>query len=240
MGLRSFSSSISATALPKDVSDFPSAFFLDIEVFQRSGLKAPKPNATIPAQVLDAIGDDVQIRTTIGAHFFSVFPWMAVVSRKKLYQEIAAPSFALDSDVALLVLCMKLVNERHLIVLEGPRNSLYELTKDFYSTVESSGVGSIRLIQAGILIMLYEIGHGISPEAYISVGRTGRLGQAVGLHDTAGVPQLAMEPETWDDMEERRRVWWAVYVLDRYASLRNMTSLSLSLSLSLSYIIIGM
>ena len=73
----------------------------------------------------------------------------------------------------------------------------------------------IRLLQAGILIAVYEIGHAIYPEAYLSIGHCGRLGQAIGLHDTTGVPQLALEPESEDEIEERRRVWWAVYILDR-------------------------
>ena len=229
VGLRPSNSSLSTRDFAprtQPTSDFPSAFFLDVELFQRSGLKAPKPDMAIPVHVLNAIGDEVQIRTIVGAHFFSVFTWMAVVSRKKLYQEISVPCFALDPSVALLVLCMKLLNEKEAVALQGPRNSLYEMAKDFYSAVESCGIGSIRLIQAGIMIILYEIGHGIAPEAYMSIGRTGRLGHAIGLHDTARVPQLGLEPESWDDMEERRRVWWAAYILDRYASLHVVLPLS--------------
>ncbi len=56
---------------------------------------------------------------------------------------------------------------------------------------------------------------------HISIGHLARLGQAIGLHDTAGIPQLALEPTTWDEMEERRRVWWALWILDRYARIRN-------------------
>ena len=118
-------------------------------------------------------------------------------------------------DVVLLVLCMKLVNDRLGSEVQDPRTRLYTIAKNFFLTVESSGFTSIRLLQAGLLLCLYETGHAIYPQAYISVGHIGRLGQAIGLHDTDGVPQLALEPGSWDEMEERRRVWWAVYILDR-------------------------
>lgn len=72
----------------------------------------------------------------------------------------------------------------------------------------------LRIDFIAILICLYETGHAIYPQAYISIGHVGRLGQAIGLHDT-DMPQLALEPGNWDQMEERRRVWWAVYILDR-------------------------
>ena len=203
---------------PPNGPEFPSTFFLDVEIFQRRQIKAPKPRHAIPSEVLVAIGDDKEIRTTVNFYFFSTFTWMATVSKKKLHQDIIRAD-GLEADVALLVLSMKLVNERIPIVQETPYTSLYVMTKDFYSKVESSGIGSIRLLQAGILIALYEIGHSVYPEAYLSIGHCGRLGQAIGLDDTAGIPQLALEPETWDEMEERRRVWWAVFTLDRYTNI---------------------
>lgn len=97
----------------------------------------------------------------------------------------------------------------------NPRTDLYASAKAFYELVESSRITSIRLLQAGILIAVYETGHAIYPAAYLTIGRCARVGHAIGLHDTAMIPQLALEPRNWDEMEERRRVWWAVYILDR-------------------------
>lgn len=156
----------------------------------------------------------MEIRTIINFYFFSTFTWMATVSKKKLYDDIVRTN-DLKAEVALLILSMKLVNERIPTVQGTPRTPLYAMTKEFYSMVESSGVGSVRLLQAGILTTLYEVRHSVYPEAYFSIGHCGRLGQAIGLDDTVGIPQLALEPESWDEMEERRRVWWAVFILDR-------------------------
>jgi hypothetical protein len=194
---------------------FPSVFFLDVNVFKRRRLKAPKPQMTIQDNIFREIGNDLDIRATVGAYFFSTATWMSIVSKKQLHQEISSFPIEMAPDVVLLILCMKLVNDRLGPEVQDPRTRLYAVTKNFFLTVESSGFASIRLLQAGILLCLYETGHAIYPQAYISIGHIGRLGQAIGLHDTDGVPQLALEPGSWDEMEERRRVWWAVYILDR-------------------------
>jgi hypothetical protein len=191
---------------------FPNSFFLDVNVFKRRRLKAPRPQMSIHDNIFTEIGNDLEIRATVGAYFFSTATWMSIVSRN-IHQEISAP-IEMAPDIVLLILCMKLANERLTFDIQDPRTRLYSLAKNFFLTVESSGFASIRLLQAGILLCLYETGHAIYPQAYISIGHIGRLGQAIGLHNT-GVPQLALEPGNWDEMEERRRVWWAVYILDR-------------------------
>jgi hypothetical protein len=194
---------------------FPSVFFLDVNVFKRRRLKAPMPQMATQDNIFKEIGNDLDIRATVGAYFFSTATWMSIVSKKQLHQEISAFPIEMAPDVVLLILCMKLVNDRPTAGVHDHRTRLYAVAKNFFLAVESSGSASIRLLQAGILLCIYETGHAIYPQAYISIGHIGRLGQAIGLHDTDGVPQLALEPGSWDEMEERRRVWWAVYVLDR-------------------------
>lgn len=201
-------------ALPGSTT-FPSVFFLDVNVFKRRRLKAPKPQMTIQDNIFREIGNDLDIRATVGAYFFSTATWMSIISKKQFHQEISAFPIEMPPDVVLLVLCMKLINDRLGSEVQDPRTRLYTIAKNFFLTVESSGFTSIRLLQAGILLCLYETGHAIYPQAYISIGHIGRLSQAIGLHNTDGVPQLALEPGSWDQMEERRRVWWAVYILDR-------------------------
>jgi hypothetical protein len=139
---------------------------------------------------------------------------MSIVSKKQLHHGIFAFPIEMAPDVLLLILCMKLVNDRPTAEVHDHRTRLYAVAKNFFLAVESSGFASIRLLQARILLCTYETGHAIYPQAYISICHIGRLGQAIGLHDADGVPQLALEPGSWGEMEERRRVWWAVYVLD--------------------------
>lgn len=69
---------------PVTASSFPNAFFLDVEAFQRHKMTAPIPQMAIPDQVQRAIGTGFEIRAIVGAHFFSVFTWMAIVSKAKI------------------------------------------------------------------------------------------------------------------------------------------------------------
>lgn len=64
-----------------------------------------------------------------------------------------------------------------------------------------------------VLIALYEIGHGIYPSAYVSIGTCARYGLALGLDRELNV--FDNSPRRWIELEEKRRAWWAVLILDR-------------------------
>jgi len=90
--------------------------------------------------------------------------------------------------------------------------------KSFYTYVEAQNGLSIQTIQALLLISLYELGHGIYPAVYLSIGHAARLGHAMGIHER-GVPQMLPRCTTWTEQEERRRVWWGVVILDRFLNI---------------------
>ena len=56
--------------------------------------------------------------------------------------------------------------------------------------LESRGLISTVLLQAVLLISLYEAAHGIYPAAFLSVGHCAQLGHAMGLHDRQNVTQM--------------------------------------------------
>lgn len=131
-------------------SNFPSSFFLDVNVFRRHRMKAPKPQLTVQDNILREIGDDVDIRTTVGAYFFAFPGWMAIISKKQFYQEISALPIEIGPDVTLLILCMKLITHHPPAdPKKSVRTNLYATAKNFFLTVESSGFASMRLLQAG-------------------------------------------------------------------------------------------
>jgi hypothetical protein len=70
------------------------------------------------------------------------------------------------------------------------------------------------MIQAGLLISVYELGHAIMPAAYISIGSCAREGIALGIHER-NAPQMLRQPVNWPAWEERQRVWWLIIILDR-------------------------
>lgn len=99
-----------------------------------------------------------------------------------------------------------------------PQTQLYQDVKSFYQYIETSNGFSVQMIQALLLIALYEVGHGIYPAAYLTIGNAARIGRGVGLHDQAA-PQMLPRCSTWTEQEERRRLWWGIVVLDRFANI---------------------
>ncbi|RDW58996.1 fungal specific transcription factor domain-containing protein [Aspergillus mulundensis] len=68
-----------------------------------------------------------------------------------------------------------------------------------------------------ILVSLYELGHGIYPAAFLTIGACARYAVALGLdrdiflwdHTESG----------WAAMEEKHRAWWAVVILERHMNI---------------------
>lgn len=96
----------------------------------------------------------------------------------------------------------------------NPRIPLYYTVKHFNLEVESSSVFSILVLQAGVLIALYELGHAIYPAAFLTIGACARYAHALGINVSRGLNSRKVL--TLVEVEERRRVWWAIIILDRY------------------------
>ncbi|KAL5314983.1 hypothetical protein ACEPPN_017633 [Leptodophora sp. 'Broadleaf-Isolate-01'] len=143
----------------------------------------------------------------------TVHTWMPIVSRKRFFENVPTPSAtpgSLRSDYALLILCMEL--SMWIPGEQNPRTRAYLAAKTFYLDLEIQGIASIQVLQALILIALYETGHAIFPSAAVSVEACVRYGQALGINWEAKYPEK--KPFAWVDREEQNRVWWAVFMLE--------------------------
>jgi hypothetical protein len=92
------------------------------------------------------------------------------------------------------------------------QSSLYITVKSVISLLESTNFLSLELVQCRLLVAFYEIGHGISPAASISIAAGARTARALGLNKQWVRPEFGGHTI---DAEEERRVWWAVFNLDR-------------------------
>jgi hypothetical protein len=108
------------------------------------------------------------------------------------------------------------------LILEVPGTSssvledaLYIKVKELTASLDIAGVFSLLKLQANLIIAIYEMGHGIFPTAYISMGSCVTQAMALGIHDR-NAPQILEQPRTWVEWEERQRVWWLIVILDRY------------------------
>jgi hypothetical protein len=119
--------------------------------------------------------------------------YFRIVSKLRLYRELSAPRNCRKPDTALLLMTMQL-HTRSLDSSNPPNHELYRLAKACCSYVEKSNIFSVRLLQATLLITLYEIANAIYPAAYLSVGHCARLGHAMGIHDLKRAPQMLHTP----------------------------------------------
>jgi hypothetical protein len=153
----------------------------------------------------------------IEEYFATVHTYFPMISKIRLYQHLANPLHEPGADIALLFLAMKLACSE---IAEGmpPQTQLYQDVKSFYHYNEAQNGFSIQMIQALLLIALYETGHSIYPAAYLSIGNAARLGYAIGLQNRK-CPKMLPRCNTWTEQEERRRVWWAILILDRFINI---------------------
>lgn len=193
---------------------FPAVFFLDSEIYQESRFDISRPALSVPREVFGLVKED-EIRGTVELYFSTIHKWLPVVSRKRLFSTLSSPDACQGAELALLLLCMKLITQVPPDDSRSARNTLYLTTKTFFHVVESSASMTVRLVQSALLLCAYEIGHGIYPAAFLGAGHCARLVYALGLHDRKGAPQMIKRPGSWAEQEEMRRVWWGTLLVDR-------------------------
>jgi hypothetical protein len=202
--------------------EFLAIRFLDPAVFHRMGLEIPNVDVAISKAVTNWVGSISDIQVTSNTHFDTVHTWMPIISKRTFAQNLLHLLSHKKAELFLLILSMKLCCSP----VTASRTVLYRVVKQFYFDIESAGVLSIRVLQAGIFIALYELGHAIYPAAMLTVGNCAHYATTLGVDKTAnavGVMQLS-----WVQEEEYRRAWWGITILDRFVKASILLHYSLS------------
>lgn len=197
------------------ISVFPSMFFLEGEMFAEGRMTILKPDLKVPNDVAATLGSVVDLQDIVERYFENVHLWLPFVSKKRMQLTLSNPKLNLTADLALLLLCMKLITQSSHGNPQAAQTPLYSLAKRQITFVESGALLSLQLLQATILTAAYEIGHAIYPAAYLTTGHCARLGHLLGLNDRHAVPQMLRRSGAWAEIEETRRCWWACMLLDR-------------------------
>lgn len=137
---------------------------------------------------------------------------MPFIHQQDLHAQLANQSSQLNNSEVLLLACIKILCQP----IEGDTRAQfspqYLAIKTAFVSAEVNGVLSVRLLQALVVLLLYEFSHGIYPSAYFTLGTCARYLAALGISR----PSLpSEEPIDWVDAETRRRLWWAIYTMER-------------------------
>ncbi|KEF56228.1 uncharacterized protein A1O9_07809 [Exophiala aquamarina CBS 119918] len=203
--------------------EFPTALFLDIDCYKWTRMQMPLPSAEIPEDVLSLLTQDNIIVETSEEYFNTIHTWMPVISKKRLNLGIAVHHRGPDS--AMLFLAMRLITSPPGI---DNASHLYKLSKSFLANLEADGCASYLYLQALLLVALYEYSHAIYPAAWMTVGACARYVELLGLSCSMARGMELTPTTTWTEVEERRRLWWGVFILDRVVSIGNRKNFCLS------------
>ncbi|KAK4161963.1 hypothetical protein QBC43DRAFT_89212 [Cladorrhinum sp. PSN259] len=221
------SSASASTSVPEastpwlpSVSRFPTAIFLDIDCFNWASIPIPKPAVSVPPDVYEILSRPNAVQEAATEFFAGPHLWFPFISQKRMNLGLAM--WDGGPELAFLFLAMKLVSSTPVEGVESAAaNTLYQAAKRFLSLLEGAGSVSLQLLQGMVLVSLYEIGHAVYPAAWMSVAGCARYIEILGVPSFKESSRMIGSVTTWTESEERRRVWWAVYILDRYVSLGN-------------------
>ncbi|TGO70231.1 hypothetical protein BOTNAR_0002g00150 [Botryotinia narcissicola] len=199
--------------------NFSAMLFLDPYILQQGQIDIPQPGTCIPAHIFHLLGDITSIHTCATEFFSQDHTWMSFVSKPRFYSYLLPSQTTIPNrpETILLLLSIKLITTLPPTNPRNPQTSLYQAVKHYCLEVETSSILSLPILQAEILIALYEMGHGIYPAAYLSIGACARYAYALGINCNKRLNLRRVL--TMLEMEERRRVWWAIVILDRFVSI---------------------
>jgi hypothetical protein len=183
-------------------------FFLDNRVFQQLHMQFPPPIIQFSNQPLKVyIGDAVLL---VAAYWDAVHWYLPIISRVNFGRETLTSLGDTDVDMLLLLVAMKLLMWRP--GTEPFPHTTYQLAQRSIQEAELAGLLSLRLLQARILLLIFEYGHAVFPAAYLSVAACARHGVALGVNRSL---KTRNSSQTALDTEEARRAWWTILLLDR-------------------------
>lgn len=174
------------------------------------------------ATLMDALMEDAvvnmgsadRILQSAARYFASVHGWLPVVSRHRFYRGLSSHGINSETSWMLLGYAMQLAAHTPEASATGDcsQDPLYRRVRRLLIVGDAEMEPCLDLVQARLLLAVYELGHGIRSAVYLTIGACARMALDLGLdraqtlHDGDATSSLE---------EERRRVWWGIVILER-------------------------
>lgn len=179
------------------------------------GSHAQPTLSTLIQDIFSAGG--VDLPATIETYFAIAHSWLPILDKEQLYLDISHllgyPGYQNDVTALLLVCIHIFIQQPCQHPNHSVRSALYRTARRLFFLLQTSARSpSIALLQSGLLLAAYELGHGMSKDAYGTLGVCTSLAQ-----------QLSLEPDGCDrGMIQRPEItqldlcWSGIILLDRY------------------------
>lgn len=162
--------------------------------------------------VADPLPPSLPEAHSITAQYFStVHEWFPVVARRRLTRLLDNCTEIVSADLTALLYVMQLLCTPGLEASEVT----YHAVKAALTACEHHNQLTTDYAAAQVLIAVFELGQSRFPIAYFTIAHCSRIFFALGTHDKRKATQLFGALDTWTEVEERRRLWWATIILDR-------------------------
>ena len=174
-------------------------------------------HGTIHSQVCHIIESDGQyIGDIVSKYFKGIHQWLPIISKERFNQRLKNIQSVPTADFSMLLLTMGLITQCPSVDLQKKRDRevFYLATKTLLAQVQTLVQYSLRSIQAGVILAMYEHGHGMIEASYVTIGTAARMAFAMGLHNR----KFSEEPKGtygWFAEEEALSTWWGLVICDR-------------------------
>ncbi|KZL70097.1 fungal specific transcription factor [Colletotrichum tofieldiae] len=174
------------------------------------------------------ISHGVDWKASVNTYFNTVNTWLVVIHPDVWQRRCAAAQLETnpnDSDLALLILCIHILTIWNCdefsstAMLEHP---LYQSAKRIWILRKAFSKLKIEHVQCGILISLFELGHGDITRCYQTFGEAASIGKVLNLKPGKYVKEeedMAADPEE----EQNRALWWVLVIMDKISHEQSST-----------------
>ncbi|KAK1465268.1 hypothetical protein CCUS01_07673 [Colletotrichum cuscutae] len=173
-------------------------------------------------------GNGIDWKASINTYFNTVNTWLLVIHPEVWQIRCAAAqldSNPNDSDLALVVLCIHLLTIWNCDEFSSTamlHHPLYQSAKRIWTLRKAFSKPKIEHVQCGVLLSLYELGHGDITRCYRTFGEAASIGKVLNLRPGKYVEEeedLAAEPEE----EQNRALWWVLVIMDKISHEQSAT-----------------
>ncbi|KAF2095093.1 hypothetical protein NA57DRAFT_45245 [Rhizodiscina lignyota] len=214
----------------------------ELSIVQEDGLtrRSDRPSASpkqyrdldheVTAELLNTIRCSGGAWDISSTYFMNVHGWLPIIFKPRFFSRLATLNEDTNPNFCLLILAMRLVTQDANESIAS-RFSLYHIVKSLATLTETSP--SLDAVQARLLIAIFEMGRGLFPAANISIGAVASMAMSIGLQDK--IKETLRDAVDWTYLEERKRAWWAIFIVDRYTGLRTKLGVFVAAEPSLDY-----
>jgi hypothetical protein len=166
--------------------------------------------------LLDIHHNKPKVKEAVSKYFDGVNTWFTVVERTSFEEQLETFWDGLSAEASVLALCMALIasppNQKQ---SKGMGDTTYHSIKTVLAFVQSKIPKSVQVLQAELLVALYEFSHGMPEQAYRSLGNCLQTTKMLGWHNSnfwAIDNQVSLH--RLRELKLCSILWWAIVYVD--------------------------